>query len=219
MATPAIPGQETQPPFLPPPAELPPVNLWQPKKPQHKLTAWQWAAVIVCVPIVATFTAIGAFTSAKWAFGGSAIVTLATATPAHTHKPKPQPSYDLAGYEAAIRGPQQQAFASALTKLSVDIRQPDYPAAVNDAPALANAASSWLALLQQTNPPPAYAAAKLSYITAAITGRRAARTVQKGLTTGNVIVLQRGADQIARAIGLTFHTATATPAAQQPTGS
>jgi hypothetical protein len=90
----------------PPPVELPAVQLWHPKKPQHKLTAWQWVALIIGVPIIALFTAIGAYTSAQWAFHDSAVVTLATATPAHTaagkprHTQPPAPAYNLAGYQS-----------------------------------------------------------------------------------------------------------------------
>jgi hypothetical protein len=193
--TTTIPNHDPAPP---PPAELPAVQMWQPKKPQRKLTAWQLIAVIVCVPIVATFTTIGAYTSAKWAFGGSSVVTLATATPTHTaagkphHTQPPTPTYNLAGYQAAISGPEEQAFVTALNQFRSDSRRYDFQAVTRDSLALSGAANTWLATLKNTSPPPGYSAAKLSYMMAAILGRRAADTTQAGISSANLGSLQTG---------------------------
>jgi hypothetical protein len=97
MATPAT-DNNLEPPFLPP-VELPAVNLWQPKKPQRKLSPWHWAAIILLAPWLILFTAVGAYTCAAWAFNDRpAIVKLAgakpTPTPTH-HTQPPTPTYDL----------------------------------------------------------------------------------------------------------------------------
>lgn len=142
----------------------------------------------------------------------------AKATAMATHKPKASarptptsPAYNLAGYHSAVNGPEAQAFVSSLRKLRADIRAPDYTATAADAPRLTIAASNWLVLLEQTNPPPSYGPAKLAYMDAATMARQAAGTIQQGLGSADLTALQRGADQLARA-RLLLHKANAPPA-------
>ena len=85
---------------------------------------WHWAVVVVGGPLIAYLVAVGAWTNATWIQGGlsshaspaPAASSLPTAGPAKPDAPKaaPAPTYDLAGYLTAIRGPEEHAFASAL---------------------------------------------------------------------------------------------------------
>jgi hypothetical protein len=208
-----------------PPPELPAVQMWQPRKPQHKLTAWQRVTLIAGVPIIATLTAIGAFTSARWAFGGSAVVTLASATPAHTAKAKPHhtkpsaPAYNFAGYQAAINGPEEQTFVTALNQFRADSKRYDFQAVSRDSLALTGAADTWLTVLRGTVPPPAYQAPKLDYMMAAILARRAATTTQSGIQSASLTSLQTGATLAARARAALSRAIASAPQATAPQGS
>jgi hypothetical protein len=195
---------------LPPP---PPA----PKPERNKLKPWHWVALIIGVPIVAALTCIGANTVAHWWIGNTPTAAASTAA---THEPTPHkstpaaPRYNLPGYQSAIDGPVEKAFASALWAVRQDIHKPDYVAASTDAPRLVAAANSWLSLLRQTNPPPSYGPQKLSYEQAAIEARQAGEAIQQALAAGDLTGLQRGADQAARARWLLSHAT-----AQAPRGS
>lgn len=223
MATPTPSDGSSQlaPAFLPPPAEIPPAVPRSPKR--EKLSPWQLAALIIGIPVIAFFAAIGAYTSTKFVFGDPPAQV--PATPSHKpHSPRPSaPTYDLAGYQAAIGGPAEQAFASALSLLRYDLTHPDFIAAAGDAPRLIAAANVWLSLLGQTNPPPAYRPGKLAYIQAATVGLRAGETTEQGLRSANLAQLQKGANQAARGKRLlSLALASATPAptpATAPIGS
>jgi hypothetical protein len=216
----ATPTQSTppnsSPPFLPP-VELPSVQMWQPRKPQRKLAPWHRVALIAGVPIVAVLTAIGAYTSAQWAFGGSAIVTLATATPAHTaketprHTQPPAPAYNLAGYQAAISGTEEQSFVSALDRFRSDSRRYDFQAVTTDSLTLTGAANAWLAILKSTSPPPGYQASKLDYLLAATLARRAATTTQSGISAASLTSLQTGMSLASKAKAALARAAVAIP--------
>jgi hypothetical protein len=201
MATPAT-DHKLEPPFLPP-VELPAVQLWQPKKPQHKLSPWHWAAIILLAPFLILFTAVGAYTCAAWAFNDRpAVIKLATSKPTpthHTQPPTPTQSYDLAGYKAAVSGSDEQAFVVALDRFQHDIRGLQFQTVKSDALTLSGAATAYLADLRKTNPPPAYGPAKLANITAAIYGRRAAATIQQAISAANLASLQTGLAQANRA--------------------
>lgn len=69
MATPTPSDGSSQlaPAFLPPPAEIPPAVPRSPKR--EKLSPWQLAALIIGIPVIAFFAAIGAYTSTKFVFG------------------------------------------------------------------------------------------------------------------------------------------------------
>jgi hypothetical protein len=207
----AEPADSTPPTAKFKPPELPAVQLWHPKKPQRKLTMWQWAAIILLTPWLILFTAVGAYTCTKWAFRDPpAVVNLAGATPTPAHTQPPQ--YDLPAYEAVIGGSAEKTYADALWGLRADIKGPDRAAARIDAPRLTNAASTLLALIQQTNPPPAYATEKAAYLRAVNLGLKAGETIQQALSTGSLTLWQRGANQATRARALlTKATATATP--------
>jgi len=223
MATPTPPDGSPQlaPAFLPPPAEITSAARWPPKR--KKLSPWQLAALIIGVPAIAFFTAIGAYTSTKFVVRDPP--ARPSAAPSHTpHSPKPStPTYDLAGYRSAIGGPEEQAFASALSRLRYDLTHPDFIAAAGDAPGLIAAANAWLSLLDQTNPPPVYRPGKLAYMQAATVGLRAGETTEQGLRSANLAQLQKGANQAAkgkRLLSLALANATPAPTpAATPIGS
>jgi hypothetical protein len=204
MAEPAQPtppnGSKLDPPFLPP-AELPAVQLWHPKKPQRKLAPWHWVALIIGVPIVATLTAIGAYTTASWAFNDPpAVIKLATAKPTPTHHTQPPtPTYDIAGYKSAVSGSDEQAFVTALNRLRHDIRGLKFEAVTTDALNLSTAANTYLTDLRKTNPPPAYGPAKLANMAAAVYARQAASTIQGAITSSDLGALQTGLSQANKA--------------------
>jgi hypothetical protein len=209
--TPSDGSPQLAPAFLPPPAAITSAARWPPKR--KKLSPWQLAALIIGVPVIAFFTAIGAYTSTKFVFHDPP-ARLPTA-PSHTpHSLRPStPTYDLAGYRSAIGGPEEQAFASALSRLRYDLTHPDFMAAADDAPKLIAAANAWLSLLDQTNPPPAYHPGKLAYMQAATVGLRAGETTEQGLRSANLAQLQKGANQAARGKRLlSLALADATPA-------
>src|SRR5262245_28623257 len=163
MATPTPPdgSPHLAPAFLPPPAEITSAR-WPPKR--KKPSPWQLAVLIIGIPVIAFFAAIGAYTSTKFVFRDPP-AQLSAAPPHTQHSPRPStPTYDLAGYRSAIGGPEEQAFASALSRLRYDLTHPDFMAATGDAPKLIAAANGWLSLLDQTNPPPAYRPGKLAYM-------------------------------------------------------
>jgi hypothetical protein len=179
--------------------------------------------LIIGIPVIAFFAAIGAYTSTKFVFRDRPAQL--SAAPSHTpHSPRPStPTYDLAGYRSAIGGPDEQAFASALSRLRYDLTHPDFMAAAGDAPKLIAAANGWLSLLDQTNPPPAYRPGKLAYMQAVTVGLRAGETTEQGLRSANLAQLQKGANQAARGKRLlSLALANATPAptpAATPIGS
>jgi len=223
MATPTPPdgSQQLASAFLPPPAEIAAAARWPPQR--KKLSPWQLAVLIIGVPLIAFFAAIGAYTSTKFVFRDPP-AHLST-SPSHTpSSPKPStPTYDLASYRSAIGGPEEQAFASALSRLRYDLTHPDFVATAGDAPRLIAAANAWLSLLDQTNPPPAYRPGKLAYMQAATVGLRAGETTEQGLRSANLAQLQKGANQAARGKRLlSLALANATPAptpAATPIGS
>jgi hypothetical protein len=202
-----LPAQE--PLFLiPPPAPKPERNRFKP---------WHWAVLIVGVPVITFLTCVGANTVTHWWIGDTPSAHASTVA---SHKPKPlkskpaAPRYNLPGYQSAVSGPVEKAFASALWALRADIRAPNYSAASTDAPRLVAAANSWLSLLRPTNPPPSYGPAKLAYVQGATIARKAGQTTLQALQTGDLTLLQRGADQAARARWLLTHAS-----AQGPQGS
>lgn len=223
MATPTPPdgGPQPAPAFLPPPAEIMPAVPWPPKR--EKLSPWQLAALVIGVPVIAFFAAVGAYTSTTFVFRDPpAQASAAPSRQPHSPRP-PAPAYDLAGYESATGGPAEQAFAAALSRLRYDLTHPDFIAAAGDAPKLIAAANAWLSLLGQTNPPPAYRPGKLAYIQAATVGLRAGETTEQGLRSANLAGLQKGANQAARgkrllSLALAGATPAPTPAAT-PIGS
>jgi hypothetical protein len=223
MATPAQSppnGNPLDPPFLPP-VELPAVQLWHPKKPQRKLSGWHIVALALGVLVIATFTAIGAYTTASWAFNDPpAAIKLATSKPTPTqgarahHTPPPTPAYDLAGYKAAVSGSDEQTFVTALNRFRSDIKRLRFQTVTTDALTLSGAAETYLAALRRTNPPPAYGAAKLANITAAVYARRAAATIQGAISSANLASLQTGLAQANKA-----RAALAQAVASMPRGS
>jgi hypothetical protein len=193
----AEPADSTPPTAKFRPPELPAVQLWHPKKPQRKLRGWHIAILVIGVPIIASLTAIGAYTLTGWAFKDPpSVIHLATAKPTpkptnKQHKP-PKPAYDLAGYKATVDGSDEQTFVTALNRFRRDIRALQFQTVTSDAVTLSNAASTYLADVRATNPPPGYQAAKLANITAAIYARRAAAIIQGAISTSNLNALHTG---------------------------
>lgn len=195
---------QQEPPFTLAPAPAPP------KPERKKLTGWHIAVLAVGTPVIAFLSCVGANTVAHWFIHDAPAAHAETTA---THKPKPHkskpaaPRYNLPGYRSAISGPVEKAFASALWAVRADIKRPDYSAASTDAPRLIAAANSWLSLLRPTNPPPSYGPTKLTYMRSAILARKAGQTTQQALNAGNLTLLQKGADQAARAQWLLSHAA------------
>jgi hypothetical protein len=223
MATPTPPDGSPQlaPAFLPPPAEI--TSAARRSPPGKKLSPWQLAALIIGVPAIAFFTTVGAYASTTFVFRDPPAQPSAAPSPTPHSAPPATPAYDLAGYRSAIGGSEEQAFASALSRLRYDLTHPDFMAAAGDAPRLIAAASAWLSLLDQTNPPPAYRPGKLAYMQAATVGLRAGQTTEQGLGSANLAQLQKGANQAARGkrlLSLALANATAAPTpAVTPIGS
>jgi hypothetical protein len=209
----AEPADSTPPTAKFRPPELPAVQLWHPKKPQHKLAPWHWVALIIGVPIVATLTAIGAYTTASWAFNDPpAVSKLATAKPTPTHPtPAPKQTYDLAGFKAAVDGSDEQAFVTALNRFRADIGSLQFQTVRSDAVTLSGAASAYLATLRATNPPPGYQAAKLANITAAVYARRAAATIQSGISSSDFASPQKALAQANKAKAALANAVASTP--------
>jgi len=196
------------PPFLPPPAEIRPPASWPAKR--RKLAPWHVTVLAIGVPIIAFFTCIGAYTFTTHAFrvAGPAAATARAAQGPKAQDPKAQgpkaqgpkahdpdpsrPAYDLAGFQAVIKGPEEQAFVSVLRRLRADDRTYNFAAAVSDAPSLVSAANAWLAALEPANPPPAWQGEKVAYMRAVILARRAGKATQGGLTSANLGLLQKG---------------------------
>ena len=72
--------------------------------------------------------------------------------PRHTQPPRP--AYNLAGYQAAISGPEEQAFVAALNQFRADAKHYKFQTLTTDSLSLSGAASTWLTVLKATNPPP-----------------------------------------------------------------
>jgi hypothetical protein len=199
----AEPANSTPPTGSLKPPELPAVQLWHPKKPQRKLAPWHWVVLALGILIVAPCTAIGAYTSASWAFSDPpSVVRLATvkATPAKTHRTQPtRPAYNLAGYQAAISGPEERAFSAALNQFRADSKHYKFQALSTDSLSLSEAAHTWLSVLKATNPPPSYQAAKLDYLMAATLANRAAAKTQSGIATSSLTALAQGQSLAAQA--------------------
>jgi hypothetical protein len=192
-----------------------------PPKPERKRwRPWHYVVVILGAPVLLWLLGLGAYTQAQWLKGSTVAQASTTASHEASHSPTPHasqpapPRYNLPGYQSAVSGPVERAFAGALWAVRADIRKPDYQAAVTDAPRLMAAASSWLSLLRQTNPPPSWGPQKLTYEQAATLARKAGQTTQQALSSGDLAGLQRGADQAKRAQWLLSHAT-----AQGPHGS
>jgi hypothetical protein len=189
----ALRNPRQAPPFLPPPAEIRAAASWPAKR--KKLAPWHIAVLAMGVPVIAFFTCIGAYTFTTHVFraAGVAAATDRAAPDPKAHDPEPsRPAYDLAGFQAVIKGGEEQAFVSALGRLRADDRMYNFAAAVSDAPGLVSAANAWLAALGPANPPPAWQGEKVAYIRAAILARRAAKATEGGLTSANLGLLQKG---------------------------
>jgi hypothetical protein len=182
---------------MPPEAPEAPERQEWPKPKRPGWAWWHYLVMAVFGPMVLALVVIGADTAAHHFTGGAAapaVTAMAKPTPRPVaHRPRPTAlGHDLAGYQAAITGTQEQAFVSALGRLRADDNAYDFAAAVTDAPKLIVTASTWLAVLSHTSPPPAYRPAKLTYMSAATWARRAARTTLEALQTSNFALLTKG---------------------------
>jgi len=193
---------------------------------------WHWAVVVVGGPLIAYLVAVGAWTNATWIQGGlsshaspaPAASSLPTAGPAKPDAPKaaPAPTYDLAGYLAAIRGPEEHAFASALYAMRAAMGKQSFSRETADAPQLVAAATIWAGVLRNLNPPPSYQPALASYRLAATLGAQAGRVTLRGIGGQDLRKLARAAQLAARAQWALLHPgATPTPSASPtaPLGS
>jgi len=184
-------------PQLAPPF-LPPVEVPAAPHPKRRYPPWLPWLAIALAPVVAICTAVGAYTMAKAVVRSSAPRVVATNT-AHTqaakvrHSDPPKPAYDLAGYQAAISGPQEQAFIAALNQFRADSKRYKFQSLTTDSLGLTTAATSWLSALRATSPPPGYQASKLNYVMAATLANRAATQTQGGIASSSLSALQKGA--------------------------
>jgi hypothetical protein len=183
-------------PQLAPPF-LPPVEVPAAPHPRRRYPPWLPWLAIALAPVVAICTAVGAYTMAKAVVRSYAPRVTATNT-AHTQAAKvrqadPTPTYDLAGYQAAISGPQEQALLAALNQFRADSKRYKFQSLTTDSLSLTTAATSWLSALRHTSPPPGYQASKLNYILAATLANRAATQTQGGIASADLTALQKGA--------------------------
>ena len=193
---PPEPPEPPEPPAAPEARGGPGRQAW----PKPKRPGWAWWHYLVMAvfgPVVLALVVIGADTAAHHFTGGvpaTAVTTTAKPAPKPVaHKPQQTvPWHDLASYQAAIAGTEEQAFVSALGQLRGDDKAYNFAAAVTDAPKLIVTASAWLAVLSHTDPPPAYRPARLTYMSAATWARRAARTTLDALQTSNFALLTKG---------------------------
>jgi hypothetical protein len=196
------------------PAELD--SLFRPRStpapPRKKYSRWHVATLIIGVPVIAFLSCVGANTVVNWwLVDAPAAQASATATQkAKADKPK-APAYNLPGFRSAITGTEKQALASALWAVRSDIRRPDYPAALTDTPRLITAANEFLSLVRSTNPPPSYGPEKLGYIQAGLAARKAGTEALEALQTANLGLLQKAADEAARARWLLSHASASAP--------
>jgi hypothetical protein len=115
------------PPF-PAPFEVP-VDTQQPKR---KYPPWLPWLVIALAPVVAVCTAVGAYTMAHAVVRSTHAPRISATEAAHTHAAvhladPPAPTYDLAGYQSMITGPQEQAFVAALNQFRADAKALQVP--------------------------------------------------------------------------------------------
>lgn len=180
------------------PPFLPPVEVPAAPHPKRRYPPWLPWLAIALAPVIAICTAAGAYTMAKAVVRSSAPRVSATNT-AHTqaakapHTDPPRPAYDLAGYQAAISGPQEQAFIAALDQFRADSKRYKFQTLTTDSLSLTTAATAWLSALRATSPPPGYQASKLNYMMAATLANRAATQTQGGIASANLTALQKGA--------------------------
>jgi len=182
------------PPFLPP-VEVP---NQLPTAPNIGRTHPAWLAwlAIALTPVVTVCTAVGAYTIAHGVVRSShpRVTMTQTAHKQVVHlKPVPTPSYNLAGYQAALSGAQGQAFVAALNQFRSDARHYKFQALPTDSLNLSSTASTWLVQLRKTLPPPSYQASKLDYVLAATLGGRAAMTTQSAIASADLNALAQGA--------------------------
>jgi len=177
------------------PTFLPPVEGAPAPKPERSYPRCiPWLAIAL-TPVVAVCTAVGAYTIAHGVIRSTAPCVAATEF-AHKRvvhlKDSPSPRYNLAGYQTAISGSDEQAFIAALNKFRADAKRYKFQALSSDALTLTNASNSWLALLRKTTPPPGYQASKLDYIMAATLANRAATKTQGGIASADLNALAQG---------------------------
>ena len=189
-------------PQLAPPF-LPPVEVPAAPHPKRKYPPWLPWLAIALAPVVAICTAVGAYTMAKAVVRSSAPRVVATNT-----------AYDLAGYQAAISGPQEQAFTAALNQFRADSKRYKFQSLTTDSLGLTTAATSWLSALRATSPSPGYQASKLNYVMAATLANRAATQTQGGIASSSLSALQKGA-----ALATQAHQALARATQAAPQGS
>ena len=192
-----VPPEPTEAPEAPERHEWPKPKREWPKPKRSGWAWWHYLVMAVLGPIVLALVVIGADTAAHHLSGGGpAPAMTARAEPVPkpvAHRPRPTAlGHDLAAYQAAITGTEEQAFVSALGRLRADDKAYDFAAAVTDAPKLIVTASAWLAVLSHADPPPAYRPARLTYLSAATWAKRAARTTLEALQTSNFALLTRG---------------------------
>lgn len=202
-ATPEVKAISPPPPVRP---ALPGVTALVQQR-QDRMQWWGWLVAAPFMALVVVLVAIGGNTVTNHLFHIDAQAATiaphraAPRDPKPTAKPTPKQmvTYDLAGYQEAVGGPQEHAFASALNGLRADIATANYTLATHDAPQLVNAAQDWLAALMRTNPPPAYQAARALYVRAATDGTRAGNAMVNGLTSLNTALFHRASVQAWRA--------------------
>ncbi len=198
------------------PSFLPPVEVPVVLQPKRNHPPWLPWLVIALAPIVAVCTAVGAYTMAQAVLTASHPRVAATET-AHTqaakphHTDPPKPAYNLAGYQTAISGPEEQAFIAALDQFRADSKRYKFQTLTTDSLSLTGAANSWLTVLRRTSPPPSYQASKLDYMMAATLANRAATKTQGGIASANLIALAQGAALASQAKAALARAAAAAP--------
>ena len=204
--------------------QIGPVNVsTMPLPERRRLAPWHIAALIAGVPLVLFLSGVGANAIADHFVSTSAATPAATVT---HHKARPAakptptaPQYNLAGYQAAISGTEEQALVTALNRFRSDIRQLQFQTVATDSLTLTGAANTWLATLRHTTPPPANQGQKLTYMMAAILARRAATTTQGAISSANLASLQRGLALANQARAALARAIASAPQATAPQGS
>ena len=221
--------QEPAPP--PPPGHIPLdpqqasaqlAGMWQPRRDWREWHGWAWIAIILILFLLTVaISRLGIDTiNAQTTVDPSPSPTVSLNHEASKTTPQgtasPTPSYDLAGYTAALSGSQAQAYASALGKVSKDYRTSNFTTGNTDAGNLIYAANIWLNQLRATNPPPAERGARATYMLAIIAGRKAGSVTQAAVTSTNPLAqLPDGAALTVAALAA-LKRAASSPA---PTGS
>lgn len=133
---------------------------------------------------------------------GTATTGGTTTHPPATHS-QAGPIYNLEGFVSAANGPEERAFTSQLGGMGDAMTSVDVSDAHHHAVKLISAADAWLAVLDQTNPPPEYVASKTHLMKGIKLIKRAAEAADEGMSNWDpdeiyhaTDLINRGGDEI-----------------------